>query len=101
MTLSFALLLGLVLPFAPVAEPTLTDVFVPKSDGFASIRALRKTSLSTDGGVTSSRVTDVAEQVDPGCMASILRYTDPKDGRKSRLVYSGRKARDGRTAGCS
>jgi sialidase-1 len=52
-------------------------------------KALRKTCLSTDGGVTWSRVTDVAEQIDPGCMASILRYTDPKDGRKSRLVYSG------------
>jgi sialidase-1 len=52
-------------------------------------KAVRKTSVSTDGGVNWSKVEDVPEQVDPGCMGSIYRYTDPADGHKSRLLYSG------------
>jgi sialidase-1 len=49
----------------------------------------RKTCVSTDGGRTWSRVGDVPEQVDPRCMASVLRYTDPADGAKSRILFSG------------
>ncbi len=52
-------------------------------------KAVRKTCVSADGGVTWSKVDDVPEQVDPGCMGSVLRYTDPADGEKSRLLYSG------------
>ncbi|MFO0875871.1 MAG: sialidase family protein [Gemmataceae bacterium] len=52
-------------------------------------KAVRKTCVSRDGGLTWSSVADVPEQVDPGCMASIYRYTDPLDARKSRLLYSG------------
>jgi sialidase-1 len=49
----------------------------------------RKTCVSTDGGRTWSRVGDVPEQVDPRCMASVLRYTDPADGAKRRILFSG------------
>ena len=52
-------------------------------------KAVRKTCVSADGGVTWSKVEDVPEQVDPGCMASVFRYTDPADGGKSRILYSG------------
>ena len=50
---------------------------------------LRKTCVSTDGGATWSRVQDVPELRDPSCMASILRYTDPADGKKSCVLFSG------------
>ncbi len=52
-------------------------------------KAVRKTCVSEDGGVTWSKVADVPEQVDPGCMGSVLRYTDPADGAKSRILFSG------------
>lgn len=52
-------------------------------------KALRKTCVSADGGRTWSKVEDVPGQVDPGCMASIFRYTDPADGGKSRILFSG------------
>lgn len=52
-------------------------------------KAVRKTCVSSDGGVTWSKVEDVPELVDPSCMASIFRYTDPADGGKSRILYSG------------
>ncbi len=52
-------------------------------------KALRKTCVSDDGGITWSKVEDVSEHVDPSCMGSVLRYTDPADGEKSRLLYSG------------
>ncbi len=52
-------------------------------------KPLRKTSVSHDGGATWSKVEDIAELMDPSCMGSVLRYTDPTDGRKSRLLYSG------------
>lgn len=52
-------------------------------------KALRKTCVSSDGGITWSNVADVPEIVDPGCMGSVFRYTDPADGVKSRILYSG------------
>ncbi|WP_406696270.1 sialidase family protein [Singulisphaera sp. Ch08] len=52
-------------------------------------KAVRKTCLSRDGGVTWSKVEDVPELVDPSCMASIYRYATPEDGAKGRLLYSG------------
>jgi sialidase-1 len=52
-------------------------------------KAVRKTCVSTDGGATWSKVEDTPDLADPGCMASVLRYTDPADGGKSRIVYSG------------
>jgi sialidase-1 len=52
-------------------------------------KAVRKTCVSRDGGVTWSPVEDVSELQDPSCMASILRYTEPAHGAKSRLLFSG------------
>lgn len=52
-------------------------------------KAVRKTSVSEDGGATWSKVEDVPDLADPGCMASVLRYTDPADGQKSRILFSG------------
>lgn len=52
-------------------------------------KAVRKTCVSEDGGATWSKVEDVPEQVDPGCMGSVFRYTDPADGGKSRILFSG------------
>lgn len=37
--------------------------------------ALRKTSVSRDGGVTWSNVSDLADLRDPSCMAGVLRYS--------------------------
>ncbi len=48
-------------------------------------KAVRKTSLSDDGGQTWSPVEDVPDLVDPGCMASILRVP----GERPRLLYCG------------
>lgn len=70
--------------------------FVELSDGSVRFnvrrwagKAVRKTSLSEDGGATWSKVEDVPELGDPGCMGSVLRFTDPADGGKSRILYSG------------
>lgn len=49
----------------------------------------RKTAVSHDGGQSWSKIEDTSELRDPACMASILRYTFPDGGRKSRIVYSG------------
>jgi sialidase-1 len=79
---------------------TASDVnevqFVELKDG--SIRAnarrwagtpFRKTCVSSDGGVTWSKVEEASELRDPSCMGSICRYTDPADGAKNRILYSG------------
>ncbi len=52
-------------------------------------KAVRKTCVSDDGGQTWSQVEDAAQLADPGCMGSILRYTDLADGRQSRILFSG------------
>jgi len=52
-------------------------------------KPVRKTCVSADGGQTWSTVADVPELADPGCMASIVRYSDPADGGRSRLLFSG------------
>jgi len=50
---------------------------------------VRKTCVSTDGGRTWSKVEDAPDLADPGCMGSVLRYTDPADGTRSRILFSG------------
>lgn len=52
-------------------------------------KAVRKTCLSEDGGGTWSKVEDAPDLADPGYMGSVLRYTDPADGAKSRILFSG------------
>jgi sialidase-1 len=48
-------------------------------------KAVRKTCVSTDGGLTWSNVADVPELLDPSCMASIVSVP----GEKPRLLFSG------------
>lgn len=50
---------------------------------------VRKTCVSGDGGGTWSKVEDVPDLADPGCMGSVLRYSDSADGAKSRILFSG------------
>lgn len=52
-------------------------------------KAVRKTCVSSDGGATWSKVEDAPDLADPGCRASVLRYTDPADGARSRILFSG------------
>lgn len=52
-------------------------------------KAVRKTCVSDDGGAAWSKVEDVPQLADPSCMASIFRFTDPSDGGKSRILFSG------------
>lgn len=52
-------------------------------------KALRKIATSQDGGVTWSKIEEEPALRDPGCMASIFRYTFPSKRDKSRLLYSG------------
>lgn len=49
-------------------------------------KAVRKTCVSADGGVTWSKVEDVPELADPSCMASVARVEDAKGGA---LLFSG------------
>lgn len=51
-------------------------------------KPVRKTSVSTDGGVTWSPVEDAPELQDPSCMASVFRVPSSTDG-KSRILFSG------------
>ena len=48
----------------------------------------RKTAVSRDGGATWSGLRDEPALIGPGCQGSILRYSDPLDGRRSRIVFS-------------
>ncbi len=52
-------------------------------------KAVRKSCVSEDGGKSWSKVVDVPDLADPGCMGSVLRYSEPTDGGKSRILYSG------------
>lgn len=52
-------------------------------------KAVRKAAVSKDGGATWSPIEEVPALRDPGCMASIFRYTFPERGEKSRILYSG------------
>jgi sialidase-1 len=48
----------------------------------------RAVATSRDGGLTWSDVTLDSALVEPVCQASILRYTWPEDGEKSRILFS-------------
>ncbi|MFX0103521.1 MAG: exo-alpha-sialidase [Candidatus Hodarchaeota archaeon] len=49
---------------------------------------LRKISYSKDAGETWSPLEDDPALIEPVCQASLIRYTDPLDGYKSRLLFS-------------
>ena len=79
---------------------------VERSDGSILLNSrsnggarLRKTAVSTDGGQTFSPLKDAKALVEPQCQGSILRYTDPLDGLKSRLIFANPASRSGRRNG--
>ncbi|MEZ6017176.1 MAG: sialidase family protein [Planctomycetota bacterium] len=58
----------------------------------------RKVARSLDGGATWTPLLDSA-LVEPQCMASIVRYSDPLDGAPSRIVYAGPDSTTARVRG--
>lgn len=60
----------------------------------------RMKARSTDGGETWSDLEQETQLIEPRCMASILRYTDPSDGfAQSRILYAGPNTTGGRSMG--
>lgn len=78
---------------------------VERSDGSLLVSARpvgggpRWTAVSADGGVTWTQVQRHPQLTDPGCMASILRHSDPLDGKKSILLHSNPDSEKGRKNG--
>lgn len=60
---------------------------------------LRKTAVSNDGGETWSKLIDVADLPEPLCNAGFLTFSDPRDGEKSRLLYTGPNSQKKREKG--
>ena len=48
----------------------------------------RKVASSHDGGRAWSALVDEPALIDPRCQGTILRYSDPLDGRRSRLLFA-------------
>ena len=88
---------GFVLDKKGGGSSTVNEVqMVERSDGSLLLnsrkwagRALRKKAASTDGGETWTTIADDEALRDPGCQASIFRYTDAKSGGRSRILFSG------------
>lgn len=85
-------------PIQPADESKVIEL----SDGTLMINArvnkagIRYVHRSTDEGKTWT-TTPAPELIDPGCNASIIRYTDTKDGYdKNRLLFSNAKSEKGR-----
>ena len=76
---------------------TVNEVqMVERSDGSLLLnsrkwagRALRKKAVSSDGGGTWTTIADDEALRDPGCQASIFRYTEADGGGRSRILFSG------------
>jgi len=58
----------------------------------------RKVARSFDGGQTWTPLLDSA-LIEPECMASIIRYSEPIDGEPSRIVYTGPDSTSARARG--
>ena len=74
--------------------------FVERADGALLLNARsiggtkhRKTAVSVDGGATWSPMSEDGKLNEPQVMASVLRWTDPLDGFRSRIVYAGPNSR--------
>lgn len=87
---------GALLPDAKLGmRSQLNEVqMVEMSDGSVRLnsrqfagKAVRKTAISRDGGVTWSSVADLADLRDPSCMAGVLRYSFD-DGR-GKILHTG------------
>jgi sialidase-1 len=48
----------------------------------------RKVALSRDGGHTWSGLVDDPELVEPECQATVVRYSHPADGQRSRILFA-------------
>ncbi len=79
--------------------------FVERRDGSILLNCrsaggsrLRKRAVSQDGGRTWSPLEDDPGLPEPQCMASILRYSWPEEG-KSRILYAGPGTKKGRKMG--
>ncbi|MGC1631210.1 MAG: sialidase family protein [Gelidibacter sp.] len=86
---------------API-QPADESKVIELTDGTLMINArvnkggMRYVHRSTDEGKTWT-TTPAPELIDPGCNASIIRYTDTKDGYdKNRLLFSNAKSEKGR-----
>mgnify|MGYP006282495931 CR=1 FL=1 len=55
---------------------------------FLHKKKYRKVAISRDAGESWSKYRTDHELIEPHCMASILRYTDPLDGLRSRILFS-------------
>jgi sialidase-1 len=79
---------------------------VERADGSVLLNArsyqgnrLRKTALSQDGGRTWSPLLDEAAHLEPQCQGTILRFTDPLDGFRSRILFANPASQEGRKYG--
>ena len=86
-------------PIQPADESKIVEL----ADGNLMINArvngkgLRYVHTTTNQGETWETIADTT-LIDPGCNASIIRYTSVKDGNKmNRLLFSNAKAEKGRT----
>ena len=59
----------------------------------------RKTATSSDGGETWTPLREVPALIEPVCQGSILRLSDPLDGRRSRILFSNPASQAGRRNG--
>ena len=79
---------------------------VELSDGSILINArsrrdnkLRKVAISEDGGQHWSPLVDDPSLIEPQCQGSILRYTSPLDGQKSRILFANPASQEARING--
>ncbi len=59
----------------------------------------RNTAISRDGGQTWTPVAEDHTLIEPPCQGTILRYTDPLDGEKSRILFANPASKKGRKNG--
>ena len=94
--------------YAPKASKGMgTEVqMVELTDGSVMLNARsyqgnkrRKIAISQDGGETWSGAADDEALVEPQCQGSILRYTDPLDGRRSRILFANPASTEARVNG--
>jgi len=59
----------------------------------------RKTAISRDGGLTWSTLQDDPTLIEPQCQGSILRYSDPADGKPGILLFANPASQSSRKNG--
>ena len=59
----------------------------------------RKTAISSDGGQTWTVLREDTTLIEPTCQGSILRLSDPLDGRRSRILFCNPASQTGRRNG--